>query len=258
MIVAAAIVPHCPALIPEIGKEMQDHVSKTTLIYKELVALFESKNVEIVIVISGQTVPYIDAFTINTSKKLVGDFSFFEYDSNFEIDNDLKLGKEIVDMSLKNNMKIIGMEATMDYGQAIPLYFLKDKIDSALVMNISMDSPLSHKKLGELVAVITQSINKNIGVLISTDLSNKVSKESKEYDREAQKWNYQVLDILNNDISKISGLDPFITEDVGGAYPLRAISVLEGMFSKYLHKSYRSEYEEAFGVGYGTVLYDML
>jgi len=258
MIVAAAVLPHCPALIPEIAKGEQSNIPKTIAKYKELVALFESKDIETIIVVSGQTVPYIDSFTVNTSKKLVGDFSFFDYKDNFGINNDISLGKKMTEMALKNNLKLIGMDTIMDYGQAIPLYFFKDKIKSALVLNISMDSLITHKMLGELVAVITQDITENIGLIISTDLSNKVSKESKEYDKEAQKWNYELLDILNNDISKISRLDPFITDDVAGEYPVRAVSVLEGVFSRYLYKPYSSEYEEAFGVGYGTVLYDLL
>jgi len=260
MIVSAALLPHCPALIPEIGKESQKEIPQTKALYKKMIEEFQEQSIETVIIVSGQTAPSMNEFWIHDEKDLIGDFSLFEYDSQIHVKNNTDLRKNIVAQAKNYNIRIGKTDSMIDFGHAIPLYFLKKAFPeiSCLAVHICFESVKNHKNFGELISLETLTRDEKIGIIISTDLSNKVDKKkSQNYDTEAHIWNQQFMKLAGGHLSQIHTLDPFITEDVGGSYPVRSIAILEGLLSKYLYKQKSSCYEEAFGVGYGSILFEI-
>jgi len=260
MIVSAAILPHCPALIPEIGKESQKELPKSLNMYKEVIKDFKEKEVETIIIVSGQTAPSMNEFWIHNEKELTGDFSLFSYDSQITAKNNLDLRQNIAASAKNYNVRIGKSESIIDFGHSVPLYFLQKEFTdiSYLAIHICFESLKNHKILGELISLESLAREEKIGIIISTDLSNKIDRKlSKNYDREAKFWNKKVMKVLEGHLSKIHSLDPFVTEDVGGLYPVRAIAILEGLLAKYFYKQKSSSYEEAFGVGYGSILFEI-
>lgn len=261
MIVSAFFVPHCPAAIPEIGKEQQFRIPQTIQCYQRILQVFQEKGVQSLLVVSGQTVPFIKEFAIHEGERLEGDFSAFDLNETTTIENNIDMVQRIASLSFRDHIPLRGMTEVLDFGQALPLYFfLKVHLNlPTTAIHISHESMKLHKDFGKVISEASLESEVRIGLIVSSDLSNKVSKtESKEYELEAHTWNKEFLKILQGNLIKLSTLDLFVTEDVAGLYPLRAAKILEGILSKYLYKAKNSFYEEAFGIGYGGVEWEIM
>ena len=264
MIVSAFFVPHCPAAVLEKNSEEgspQSRIPQVLAYYDQMVRIFREKEVESLIVVSGQTAPYIKEFAIHDSEDLHLNLSLFRNHNSATLENNQEMLQKIASIALREKIHLQGLQEALDFGQAIPLYIcLQNNLNLPVTaIHISHESKDIHKAFGKVIAEATLESNSRIGLIISADLSNKISKtESQSYDSEARSWNKEFLRILQGNLVKLNTLDPFITEDVGGLYTFRAAKILEGVLSKYLYKSKNSFYEEAFGIGYGGVEWEVL
>lgn len=76
-IVMAALTPHPPLIIPEIGKESREGVRRTINSMEEISEEIRSKEPDILITISPHGPVFTDAISILDKEKLEGDFSDF-------------------------------------------------------------------------------------------------------------------------------------------------------------------------------------
>lgn len=260
MIVSAFFVPHCPAAILE-DTSQQSRIPLTMKCYERMVQVFQEKEINSLIVISGQTAPFLQEFSIHDTENLEIDLSLFGHRETTTIENNQEMLQKIASLAVRDTIHLHGMQDTLDFGQGIPLQFCTQAGLNypTTAIHISHESLTLHKKFGKIIAEASLESESRIGLIVSSDLSNKISKtESQSYDSEAVNWNKLFLKILQGNLMNLKTLDPFITEDVAGVYPIRAAKILEGILSKYLYKAKSSFYEEAFGIGYGGVEWEIL
>ena len=92
----AAISPHPPIIIPEIGQSELAKVEQTVRAMKKLSQRFLEAEIETLLVISPHMLIYPDRFSIAGMKKLFGTFASFNApDLIMEFENNLELAQKI-------------------------------------------------------------------------------------------------------------------------------------------------------------------
>ncbi|MEI6627387.1 MAG: class III extradiol dioxygenase subunit B-like domain-containing protein, partial [bacterium] len=180
-LVFAAIVPHPPVLIPNIGKENINKLSKTNEALKTLEQDLYASKPDIILVISPHGEIQSKAFTINLSNKYTANFeSFGDFATKLNFKGDTTLittSKESI--SGKFALNIIS-EPNLDHGTSIPLFCLTQHIEDARIIPIyfSMLDNLTHVEFGKALKEIILSTDKRIAILASGDLSHCVTKKA--------------------------------------------------------------------------------
>ncbi|TSC91469.1 MAG: extradiol ring-cleavage dioxygenase class III protein subunit B [Candidatus Berkelbacteria bacterium Licking1014_96] len=104
----AALVPHPPIIIPEVGKEETKRVKKTITAMEKLADDLKKSNPETIIVISPHGLIYPDRINICDMRRLVGSLSQLgDISLKLELTNDLELGSMISKKAEKNDVQTI-------------------------------------------------------------------------------------------------------------------------------------------------------
>src|SRR3990167_3649653 len=137
-LVFAAISPHPPLLIPQVGGKDIQKVSETVLGMRKLANTFKEAEIETLIVISPHSLVYPDRFNVCGMEKVFGTFaSFGAPDVMMEFKNDLELASQIDEAANKADLKTLlynndGEFFELDHGIMVPLYYLAKENESAL------------------------------------------------------------------------------------------------------------------------------
>jgi aromatic ring-opening dioxygenase LigB subunit len=76
-ILLAAVVPHPPVILPEIGKGQEREIRRTTEAYREVAKRIRQLNPETLVILSPHATSYADYFHISPGRKARGDFRRF-------------------------------------------------------------------------------------------------------------------------------------------------------------------------------------
>jgi len=266
-LVFAAISPHPPLLIPEVGGEDIQKVSKTVLGMRKLANVFREAEVETLIVISPHTLVYPDRFNVCGMKKVFGSFApFGAPDIMMEFSNDIDLAREIDTQANHQDIKTLlydnnGEFFELDHGIMVPLYYLTSQQESALKVVPLAYSYLDRSKHFSFGQIIGEVIKKNplrIGVVASGDLSHRLIKGAPAGYSEAGKDFDKALvdDIAHQNTKNILYYDEDFVEDAGEC-GYRSILILLGILDGMESKSEVLSYEGPFGVGYLVARYNL-
>lgn len=259
MIKFASICPHPPIIIPGIGnKKDLKSVKNTILAYQKLEEIFESEDIETLIMISPHGLVFPDKFNIAKYKNFYGDFAQFNAKNiNFNYQSNLSLVDDIYNIAQKNNIPTVafnnGQETgILDHGTLVPLYYLSKNIGSKLEIipiYYSFLTSFMHYNFGQILSDLIKSDkykHKNIGIVASGDLSHRLF----EPDKIGKKFDKQIInDIKNKNIKNILNYDLEYLEEAGEC-GYRSILILLGVLDKINYKPQILSYEGPFGVGY--------
>ena len=253
MINFSAITPHPPILIPEIGsREDLTRISKTVTAMQRLSLEIKDRKIETILIISPHAPPDYDSFAINFKTKLKGSLSQFGIDRSFDFENNLELVRQISSATKKAGIPSSAIEAPLDHGSLVPLYYLTKDLKCQLIsLSLSWLSLNAHFEYGKIIGEILRKSSKKIAVIGSGDLSHRLipaapagySKRGKEFDELLIKM------LQENDISGILNLKEELVEEAGEC-GLRSIIMLLGILSQTKYSFNRLSYEGPFGVGY--------
>ena len=73
----AAIVPHPPIILPQIGQGQEREIRATTAAYREIARRVRELSPETIVIISSHATSYADYFHISPGKKARGDMKRF-------------------------------------------------------------------------------------------------------------------------------------------------------------------------------------
>ena len=76
-ILLAAVVPHPPIILPEIGKGQERDIRATTAAYREVARRVRQLNPETMVILSSHATSYADYFHISPGAKARGDLKRF-------------------------------------------------------------------------------------------------------------------------------------------------------------------------------------
>ncbi len=258
----AAISPHPPIIIPEIGS--QDDlikVSDTVLGMKKLAHLLLEAEIDTLIVISPHSVIYPDKFNICAMEKLFGTFAQFDApETILEFKNDIELVIEISATLHKDDIDHVFYDNDleffeMDHGLMVPLYYLSKNQEypfKVLTIAYSGQSRAKHFSFGQTLGEIIKNYNGRIGVVASGDLSHRLiqNKTGKLFDTKI------VEDIKKNNVNNILYYeDDFISS--AGECGYKSILILLGILDHTRTNPQILSYEGPFGVGYLVANYSL-
>lgn len=254
MIKFSCITPHPPILIPSIGKENLELISKTSQSLKKLEEEFYQFNPDTIISISPHGQLATDTFTINQAPELLADFSNFgDLSTKLEFKNDIAFGYQIREyLETKSPVRLIN-DPQLDHGVSVPLFYLSQHLKDIKIIPIGYSLlPLEkHFEFGQFLYEKISQSNKSIGIIASGDLSHRLTKDAPAgYSPRGKEFDELLIKLLQEKNTKaILNLDEKLIEEAGEC-GLRSFVILLGILDSLNYQVEILSYESPFGVGY--------
>lgn len=266
-ILMAALTPHPPLVIPEIGKDSRKKAKKTINSLKILAEEIKGKNPDIIITISPHGPVFTDAISILDLKELEGDFSEFACpEVKIKVQTDKDFIQNIRNNAQKEEIEVITLSsadlerynypARLDHGVLVPLYFVKNTGLDVPVIPITMGL-LEYEKLykfGEIIENTINEMNLNAVIIASGDLSHRLKPGAPAgFNPHGEKFDRELIELLKNEeYQDVLNIEPVLIEKAGEC-GLRPLVIMLGALSNNSFNSEVKSYEGPFGVGYGVV-----
>ncbi len=261
-ILMAAIVPHPPIILPQIGQGQEREIRATTTAYREIVRRVRQLSPETLVIISSHATSYADYFHISPGKKARGDMKRFgaeQLQVNAVYDEEFAL-------ALEKNAKRAGLSAgtkgerdkALDHGTLIPLSFLAERDLPCEVVRIGLSGmdAAEHYRLGKCIKKTAEELNRDVAIIASGDLSHKLL-ESGPYGFHTSGPVFDKLAtqaMAEGDFLKLMTLDPTLCEEAAEC-GLGTFWVLAGTLDRMNVTSELLSYEGPFGVGYAVAAF---
>lgn len=266
-ILGAAVVPHPPIILPEIGHGEEEKISATTAAYKEIASRIVALKPETIIITSPHSTMYADYFHISPGTQALGNMAQFRAPQvTVRIHYDLALGQKIADASLNVGIPagLLGeRNSNLDHGTLIPIRFLQEAgldLDHVEFLRIGLSgmSAAIHYKFGQAIAQAVDELERQVFFLASGDLSHKLKAEGPYgFVAEGPVFDSQVMENLSGaDFFKLLTMDDKICSRAAEC-GLRSFWIMAGALDKTAVTAEKLSYEGPFGVGYGVVNFDV-
>jgi AmmeMemoRadiSam system protein B len=254
-LVFAAITAHTPLLMPTIGKEGLSVIAKTKEAMLQLEQELYVAQPETIIVISphGDSLP--DALSINLNSKYVTNFEEFgDLVTRLEWKSEIMLIDRFrEDFKEKHLPLVLGSSEHIDYGCAVPLYYLTQHLPNVRIVPLitSQLDMKAHHTFGKELKDEIMSSTKRIAVIASADLSHRVGENSPDgLSPRGVAFDEKVMEVITkHDTNGILDLDEDWIKEAQ-ACGAKVIATISGMLDDVNHEAKVLSYEKPFGVGY--------
>lgn len=260
------IVPHPPIIIPNIGKGEDEKINKTKESLIKIAKEIKDLAPKTIIIITPHGPVFRDAVAITNMPFIEGDFKNFRENSlkfNFEID--LYLTQKILECADDMNIPCVSIdeksckkyriEKNIDHGALVPLYFITKEFNAFKLVHITygMLSKLTLYKFGMAIDKAIESIDNDVVVIASGDLSHKLSYDGPYgYNKCGPEFDEKLIRLIENmDAKGIFTMDSELINEAGEC-GLRSFYILFGALDKVNAKAELLSYEGPFGVGYSV------
>jgi len=254
MLSFAAITPHPPLIIPNVGRENLKLVNKTVEGMKKLEKRIKAVNPEIIIIISPHGTLFADALSFNLAEKYSGDFrAFGDLTTKMIFNGNIGFVHKIYEkLETKMPVAMISSE-DIDHGALVPLYYLTPRLKNYSIVPIgySLLSYDKHIEFGEKLREEIILSPKRVAVIASGDLSHRLTFDAPAgYSPQGKIFDDKLIGLLKKKATKsILGLNQKLIEEAGEC-GLRSILILLGILKDTNYKPELLSYEGPFGVGY--------
>lgn len=252
-------MPHSPLLVPNIGKEHTVHFSVTQEAAKKIKEALNTVQPDVIIVLTTKGPSKENGFTIHNAE---------EYKANFELFGDL-----VTDVRFSPDIELIGTlrekletkfpifvvaDKGLDYASSIPLLLLEDAARKPIIPITASRVALSNAvNFGHELQKIILDSRKKIAVLVSADLSHRLSKQSPAgYSSKAKKFDQRLIEILKTaDNKSLIECESAATDAACEDMP--SLAVFLGILNDVGFDVTVSQYDPQFGVGHLSLLYTL-
>ncbi|MHB2018120.1 MAG: AmmeMemoRadiSam system protein B [Candidatus Xenobia bacterium] len=263
-LVFAALVPHPPLLVPEIGQEKRARVAATVGALERLADTIHQLNPEALLMITPHGPFRRDALTLLKSP-IHAEFLHFKLGWDFESDAELgmavagELGHDGFRTAPWPSGKHI-FSTGLDHALMVPMYFLKRAgVQAPLVcISICAADHRRHHDMGRSVARAVQESKLRVVLVASGDLSHRLLPEAPAgFDPHAHLFDEVVVESLRQqNWQGLLDLDEGLVERAGEC-GLRPIGMLTGLLQGRDCRGEVLAYEGPFGVGYCTAAFEV-
>lgn len=257
-LVFAALVPHAPILIPEIGGSDLKSAEKTVQGLVQLGMDFAESRPDTVICISPHAPVLHDRVGVSYADELSGNLQEWQFDYQLDFKGDKRLVEQMVEAAWAHKVAVDtyahqAEQVTLDYATVVPLYYLTKGYypERLTVVSISDFSLLKHWNFGEALAHVCGQTDKRVALIASGDLSHRLTAAAPYgFDPAGPRFDEFVHTALQNkNVEALLNIDPELWYKAGEC-GYRALIMLLGAISKQpLHPQIYS-YEGPFGVGH--------
>ena len=252
----AALMPHPPIIIPDVGRGRENEAAITIIGVKGLIhKLSEIETPDRILIVSPHQPYSLGAFSINRAEALHGSFAPFGAPSvAFSLRTPVAEVDSLAACLSSADIPVCfheTLDMTRDQGTLVPLYFLekayKDLPPAVLSSPIGLDVEMAFE-MGRALASLEDG-NK-WGLLASGDLSHRLKPGAPAgFSPEGQKFDDAVVEALKKrDASILRGL-PRKTIESAGECGLRSVLIMLGLCSELGGSIDVLSYEGPFGVG---------
>lgn len=259
---AAALLPHPPIVIPEVGGHDSEVVLDTYQAMDEVAKRFAQLEPETLVLVSPHGNLFRDAMSVMVAPSLEGDLSNFGTDEiNISYEVDLELVEALREKTREFPVLYLDEEATkslgsleLDHGATVPLYFMDKrwkKKPQILHINYGLLEGQELKKFGNLLASAIRELDRRVVLVASGDMSHRLKDRGPyDYHEDGPYFDKEVKRILEE-----GSLDDFFQMDEtmvdnAGECGLRSLQVMAGALEDQAWASEVLSYEGPWGVGY--------
>ncbi len=270
-LLGAAISPHPPIILPEVGEGREREAALTIGGMKRMAKAFAEKNPDTIIVITPHGTVFRDANSIILEEELAGDFTQFGVGNStqrYKIDREL--GEKILKKSEEKKIPLVGVnkdilkkygeELVLDWGVLVPMYYISKAIQGVkiLPMAYGLLEAKELEKMGEVVKDAVEESDRSVLILASGDLSHAL-KDSGPYafDANGPVFDGKIKELIEKgDYQGIIDFDKKIS-DPAAECGLRSFQIMAGALKGLVTKEEVFSYEGPFGVGYMTAFIEV-
>ena len=261
-VIIAAVVPHPPIILPEIGLGQEREIRQTTEAYREVARRIRKAMPETLVILSSHATSYADYFHISPGKKARGDFRRF---GAKQVEVTAFYDEEFV-AALEKNAKRAGVpagtkgeqDASLDHGTMIPLTFLAERELTCSIVRIGLSGldPAAHYRLGKCIKKTAEELDRDIAIVASGDLSHKLlesgpygfAEQGPEFDR------FVTAALGKGDFLTLLTLDQNLSE-AAAECGLGTFRILAGALDQTAVTGELLSYQGPFGVGYAVATF---
>ena len=267
MIIYAALSPHPPLLIPEIGGKRIQDVAATVAGMQQMARELVDSYPETVVFLTPHGNVFSDAFSALSEARLEGDFSNFgNHNKRTSCQNDNELLQEIERRASSANINFVLLDKEtalynqlnpgLDHGIMVPLYYLQEAgLSNVKVVAISVAfmSLLELFSFGTLIRDAAKALGRRVAIVASGDMSHRLKDEGPyDYHPDGQQFDTQVEKLLAaGDVQSFLNMPEELRENAGEC-GYRSLVMMFGALDGRKLTSRIFSYEGPFGVGYMT------
>jgi len=256
-LILAALLPHSPLLIPEIGRANHYFLAKTSAAYEEIGHQLLEQKIDTIIIVSPHGLARPQAFTINVSPEMIIDFKDFGFiPPKTTLNGDIILADKIqADLRPDWHLELISKNI-LDNGSAVPLYLLRTVKPDLKVIIIYPATELPREEIlafGQKLDETLSASRQRIALIASGDLSHRLKKKAPAgYSPKGAKFDNKLIEYLSNPTTAIDNILKIDQNLIKAAAEcgLKPLLVLLGAIQNSDWNSKILSYQTDFGVGY--------
>ncbi|HHY98438.1 MAG TPA: AmmeMemoRadiSam system protein A [Firmicutes bacterium] len=266
-IVFAAVSPHPPLLIPQVGRDQIEIVRMTQDAMRTLGSDIKKLSPDVLVFVSPHSVVLGDSVAIMGGDSLRGNFGDFgARDVSFDVKCDQEMIQKTQEMAQDLGILTVVIDGKdrsrlslyrkLDHGIMVPLYYIEEAgVDVPIMLAGASFLPLEEiYAFGMAVSQAARHLGRRAAFIASGDLSHRLTYDAPAgYSERGIEFDRLILRLLEEtNVEDIIHMDPDLVESAGecGYRPIIAmLGALDGfdLSAKVL------SYEGPFGVGYGVV-----
>jgi AmmeMemoRadiSam system protein B len=259
-VVFGGLTPHAPVLIPDIGRHDLAKLNQTVTAMRELARQVVLQDPDVVVIVTPHAKGALDGFGVFGADWMLADFAHYRAPQvALDAPGDPVVAKAITDLAVAADLSVtemhVGREVPLDYGVAVPLYYLqKAGYNGSIVpVTVSHGDRESHRAFGRAIAQAVGGLGKRTVLLASGDLSHKLTPNAPAgFAPEGARFDELLVKLLGEDNwDALFALDQDLC-DKAGECGFRSLMVLLGALENSMPRANLLAYEGPFGVGYAT------
>ncbi len=249
----AVITPHPPLIIPDVGGRYLREVSSTVESMVNLGRRIKEIAPKTLIIVSPHCELFLRYFGIVTQERIEGNFRDFGAPMvRFEFEIDLTLTQKIISSATESGLPVREIvDAYLDHGAMVPLYYLTRELDYKPKIVLLSFSLLPLEKIYSFGKIIDSLSEENVVFVASGDMSHRLLPGAPNgYDPMGKVFDQAIVEIVKSgDLKRLLELDPELIERAGEC-GLRSLVMLAGIMDGKKIRTKVLSYEGPFGVGY--------
>lgn len=266
--IGAALFPHPPIMLPEIGGPELDKMAATVKAVSEASSIIMAGKPETIVIITPHNYVFPDGAAIFPEPQFYGNLANFNYpELSMRLPGDVDLAEEILRQT-EGITTLYRIDSTwaekyghpifLDQGAFVPLYYLRQAgfTGSIVLLSPRFDDYDAMTLLGSCVVKAAEAVHRRIAVIASGDLSHRLLPGSPNgYTPKGAVFDKTVMTALKQlDPAVLKTMSASLIEEAGMC-GLPSVYFLFGVLQHFQPSMPVFSYEGPFGVGYGVALY---
>jgi len=254
-LVFSAIVPHPPLLIPAIGKENIKKLAKTKAALEQLEEDLYISQPETLMIISPHGPMLSDSFCLNVSQRYEANLKDFgDLTTRLAFEPNLNLMLKIREAAQDKNLPVaLQTDPDLDYGAAVPLYYLTKHLPKIKIVPVSFSllDGKTHLDFGYLLKEQIMTANDRVAVIASADLAHTLSSDGPGGFRpQAKVFDETVIaNLESHNTTGLLNIDAAVAKTAAEC-GYRSILILLGILQRVNYDLKILSYEGPLGIGY--------